>query len=155
MCIRRGKMNTCALDLERKKRWAFVGIITKHHLKPATRATEGFGRSKSRTLSGVIEKIAATLRLGGGGAAAWCGPGRECGRGFWAIFGGHLDLWRRKRREDAGSGSRMITGDVRDACGALARETELPGAQNLQKSPKIRGRQAIPLLCLSGPRCRD
>ena len=72
--------------------------------KHATCAPEEFGGSNSATLSGVMEKFAAALRLGVDGAAAWCGPGRACGEGgFWTILSRKLDLWPRERRGDAGN----------------------------------------------------
>ena len=76
--------------------------------------------------------MAAALRLGGGGAAAWCGPGRACGREFLVILGGDLSLWLWQPREDAGNQSQTLSRCVRDACGALVRGTARSG---LQKPP--------------------
>ena len=89
MCICQGKMNGGAHDFSRKKRLVCLGIITKHDLKPATRASEQSGVSSSTTLSGVAGKISAALRGGrwSGAAAAWCGPGRGCGVDFWSENG--------------------------------------------------------------------
>ena len=57
-------MNGGAHDFSRKKRLVCLGIITKHDLKPATRASEQSGVSSSTTLSGVAGKISAALRGG-------------------------------------------------------------------------------------------
>ena len=118
--------------------------------KTSTRATLQFGVKKSTTFcQGWVEIFAATLRLGGDDAAAWCGPERACGSDFLVIFGGDLGLWLWKRREDAGNRSQTLSGCVRDACGALVRGTARPGLQNLQISAKIRELQSNPLLRLS------
>ena len=82
-----------------------------------------------------MENFAAALWLGGGGAAAWCGPGRACGREFSSILGGDLGLWSRKTREDAGNRSQMVTGGEGGAYAALSRESALHG---LPKAPKTR-----------------
>ena len=56
------------------------------------------------------------------------------GGGFWVFWGGDLGLWLWKRREDAGNRSQIVSGGVRDACGALARVSALSG---IQKPPKF------------------
>ena len=68
---------------------------------------------------------------------AWCGPGRGCGRGFLVIFGEDLGLWLRKRREDAGNRSQIVTGISRlGMCPALAGRVR-GGASRAPKTSKI------------------
>ena len=102
-----------------KKRVACVPIITKANLKHADLASNHSERSISTTLSGVVGKFCS----GAAGGRGWCGgvvrPREGAWEGIFTILGGKWDLRSRKRRQDAGNRSQMVTGGVRGVCVAL------------------------------------